>query len=930
MLEGSIEGCLSDEAVADLLEQRLEPSAVRVVAEHIDRCAACRRIVAEAARSVDPTGEGGGDDDDEGTPLPSGSVVGRYVVLECIGAGSMGVVYTAKDPDLGRKVALKLLRTDPRARPSSLDGRARLLREAQAMARLSHPNVITIYDVSTIDDEVFLAMELVEGGTLAEWLETPRSWRDVVGVFRRAGEGLAAAHAAGLIHRDFKPDNVLVGKDGRVRVTDFGLARAADDPALPVATTAAQPEQRVASMTRTGTLIGTPAYMAPEQLAGVVADARSDLFSFCVAFYEALYGRRPFAGGVMAELSAAIANGSIASPPARTKVPAWLRRLIVRGLHADPAQRPPNLRALLEAVDGGLSRSRLRVVLIVAAAIVACAAVAALGARRASRRAADAPGPTAPPSATAVTDVPLPASTSPEALQAYQSGLQRLRDGDVLTVASNDFARATELDPALAAAHLRYALLDFWGFPLDAREHLARAVEGRHSLSERDQRLLGAAQAWMQSQPANAAEYARLTAEALARYPLDAEFAFFAAEARDESGDRAGASALADRALTIDPRFGAAYYLKGNELAYAGDLEGALATIKECAARVANPAACLDVQNSIDALEGNCARLEQTSEQLLARDPSNDVAYWWLSNAAYARGRPRDIVSELLKQEIARVPASATSRARSELWDLWSMDVLSGDFQASLGRADELAEMVASEPDQFIHARVALWRSSAWSEVGRPAEAAGAAEEFLRRKEAWLAAARGDDLAISRDPTPLLLLVERRAKTLSPEAFEARRKEWADAWAERVEVKCRPFVWLHAYAAVSETPEDAARALGEQPKYGPIPRYAPWATGDAYVGTTFSLAGRAAEAIPFLRRAAGSCMSIKSPFELTRVNLVLGQAFASLGRRDEACAAYRVVLDHWGAARPRSVTADKARSLAQSIGCPTAIDAAPR
>ncbi|MCU1281702.1 MAG: Serine/threonine kinase, partial [bacterium] len=243
------------------------------------------------------------------------AALGRYVVLERLGSGGMGVVYSAYDPELDRKVAIKVLRPD-----SQID-QSRLRREAQAMARLQHPNVIAVYDVGMFHGRVFVAMELAEGTTLADWIdERPRSWREIVERLSQAGRGLAAAHAVGLVHRDFKLGNVLVGADGRTRVGDFGLARAlAAHDELAAPTDAALPTSLSPPLheplTRSGALLGTPSYMSPEQLQKRPADARSDQFSFCVALYRALYGTRPFTGDDFAEIADAVTNGRLAPPP---------------------------------------------------------------------------------------------------------------------------------------------------------------------------------------------------------------------------------------------------------------------------------------------------------------------------------------------------------------------------------------------------------------------------------------------------------------------------------------------------------------------------------------------------------------------------------------------------------------------------------------
>jgi tetratricopeptide (TPR) repeat protein/predicted Ser/Thr protein kinase len=320
----------------------------------------------EAASPRDPR-------DPRAEALDRGATPGRYVILARIGAGGMGVVYAAYDPELDRKVALKLLRTDRFTRGMAGEAdRLRLLREAQALARLTHPNVVAVHDAGTFGDRVFVAMELVEGKTLRQWLEeAPRSWREVLDHLLPAGRGLAAAHAAGLVHRDFKPENVLIGRDGRVRVVDFGLAKALADAEEPPADAGGPPESGASlatPLTEWGTVLGTPAYMAPEQLRGIAADARSDQFSFCVALYEALYGERPFAGEGPREIAEAVTRGTVREAPAGTRVPGWLREVVLRGLRADPRDRYAAMDDLLR--DLGRDPAAVRRRWLAAAAIV--------------------------------------------------------------------------------------------------------------------------------------------------------------------------------------------------------------------------------------------------------------------------------------------------------------------------------------------------------------------------------------------------------------------------------------------------------------------------------------------------------------------------------------------------------------------------------
>ena len=307
--------------------------------------------------------------------------IGRFTAVRQLGSGGMGVVYMAYDDQLDRKVAVKLLQGRPTADNASL-GHARLLREAQAMAHVSHPNVAAVYEVGTFEDQVFVAMEFVEGKTLSGWLaERARPWREVVEMFTQAGRGLAAAHAAGLVHRDFKPENVLVGDDGRARVLDFGLARASRDlatlpPLIPTTDVRASTSSLNLRLTQAGSLVGTPAYMAPEQYMRAALDARSDQFSFCVALWEGLYGARPFAGQTLPEMMAAVTRGEPRLPRQHRPVPAWVHHAALRGLHVDPERRWPDMAALLTALTRDPARRRWRIARRAAGVGVVAAALA--------------------------------------------------------------------------------------------------------------------------------------------------------------------------------------------------------------------------------------------------------------------------------------------------------------------------------------------------------------------------------------------------------------------------------------------------------------------------------------------------------------------------------------------------------------------------
>ena len=312
-----------------------------------------------------PTHEPG---DDE-PRFTAGDRVGRYVLLSSLGKGGMSVVYLAYDPELDRKVALKLMRMTMLGEK----GKLRLQREAQALAKLSHPNVVPVYDAGTVGDQAFVAMEFVEGKTLRQWLRDDHTWRQRLATMLDAGRGLSAAHAVGLVHRDFKPDNVLIGADERVRVADFGLARLVSllDGSAPTSTPSLDnpPSEAgvplvpsstasLAEVTRADQLIGTPAYMAPEQMRRAPTDERADQFAFCVALYEALYGVRPFevspeaiaSAASTADLSTIATTRVPRGQPRGTKVPKWIHRVLMRGMRDDPAARWPRMDDLLAAL----------------------------------------------------------------------------------------------------------------------------------------------------------------------------------------------------------------------------------------------------------------------------------------------------------------------------------------------------------------------------------------------------------------------------------------------------------------------------------------------------------------------------------------------------------------------------------------------------
>ncbi len=380
--------CPSDDTFTDFIEGRLSGDKLNAFYQHASICQACAATLAELSRSTAPAHSLSRRPSElEGPPASSDrgllqewvvrpEAVGRYRPSEVLGTGGMGIVYLARDTQLNRNVALKVTRVGV-----SHASARRLLLEAQAMAKLSHRNVVTVYDVGMWREHVFVAMEYLEGGTLARHLlEHPQPWQEILEKFLQAGAGLAAAHRALIVHRDFKPENVLLTAGGEVRVADFGLARLLSEAGLDTTGGLHAKSDTVnpvrVGLTRMGTLLGTPAYMAPEQIKGLAVDHRADIWSFCASLYEALYCELPFPGRTPREILKHVELGSIRHAPLGMKVPPWLRQVLLRGLKAKPSARYQAMDELLVALmtPRRSGSTRVRPAAIAAAAAICVAA----------------------------------------------------------------------------------------------------------------------------------------------------------------------------------------------------------------------------------------------------------------------------------------------------------------------------------------------------------------------------------------------------------------------------------------------------------------------------------------------------------------------------------------------------------------------------
>jgi eukaryotic-like serine/threonine-protein kinase len=949
--------------------------------------------------------------------MDPGNTLGRYTIEGVLGEGGMGVVYRARDARLGRKVALKVLAASD-LDPEAAERTKRFVREARLAAALDHPNAVSIYDVGETGDLSFIAMELVHGRSLRSYVGEREP-----GVATRLrwlvdiAAALAAAHRARLIHRDVKPENVMIRDDGRVKVLDFGLARRAAAPPPVDSLSDAIPESTYTetgqtTLTAVGTLLGTPQYMAPEQIRSDPLDARADQFSWGIVAYEVLTGQLPWGGAglhVMARIltddpkpihelnpdvpeeavavimralsraaddrfptmeDAGAALEPYAEAPARTDGRSMRpRSMTPQGVTAISSEKPPpsinrTQRSAAPDDDGAppalrprpaappdpsadppeparRPSPRVEVVgppeepfrprgLAFAAGTIALCLGGIIGWRAFQHRPAPPPPiatstsagvsaavpPDAAPAATAVTDLPEPRSASPDAVAAYRLGLSELRFGGT----RDALERASALDPSLAVAHLQCAV-EAAEYDLDegGRAHLRKAVELRAQLGERDQMLLDALDPVLLRQPADWAEGGRRLAVASARFPGDAQL-WYERGLFAQTAEGPGASApYAARAVELDPRYAQAMSLAAQDLAYLGRFAEARKVLARCIEVAPTHVTCATELSHVLEHEGACEEEETMARQLVTASPAQGVAEGLLAAALAARGRPDAAVREALKLKWAALPEAARRRAEPE--DTLALDLLAGDFVSAERTAKAIEAAAEPSRREVEHGRAARILAQIYTETGRVLDAARVAGDYLGRRDAWEPDARSDDYAMAADAVPDLLAAARKANRITPAELILKRAEWVRGWEKKAPLWYRRYVWAHGFAATVDTADDAREALVALPEYEPLPIYYPRALAEAQVGRALLLGGRTDEALPWLERAARTCRVLELPVQHTRAALWLGMAREARGDKEGACAAYRVVRDRWGKAKPRSVTAEKAADRQRALGC---------
>jgi serine/threonine-protein kinase len=856
---------------------------------------------------------------------PDPTKLAHFRISGRLGAGGMGVVYRAEDEKLKRAVALKVL---PRAFADDEERRRRFLREARSAAAIDHPNIATVYDVGEADSRVYIAMQLVEGESLRSRLARgAMPVAEAVRVARAIARGLSRAHARGIVHRDLKPDNVMLDEEGEPKILDFGLAKLREQREE-TARSLVEHAETASQMTEEGRLLGTPGYMAPEQVRGKEVDARTDVFALGVCIYEMLAGARPFVGEATVDVLMAVTRDP--PPPLRernARVPAVLAAVVDRCLAKAPGDRYASAGEVLVALDGidvtaPASRGRARTIAIAAGAAIAVAIAAVWIVPRATpagtSATASASAPISAPAASssftrgvAITDHPLPRTRNPDAATAYAAGLQHLRDAQEVE-ASDDFERASRLDPAMAAAHLRAVL---WGYRLEeeaARIHFATAQQHRADLDERDRMLLPVAEAMVADPPSEEETWRRARA-VVERYPRDAEAADFLGGLQGGIHDEEERAVL-QRALELDPESAHTFH----ELAqswHGVDPGKTLDLLGRCLEVSPSAGSCLRHRAEVYADAGECAKLESDARRLGVVEPRGQRTYEYLALAFAARNAPIEAVRDALDKRAALMPDERGKRRATVQSKLWTA-LLVGDLIAAEGAAREWDDLYASSLMEFEHQAPLGNLVAVLDERGDRRALFDVADSYDRRSAVWSPAFPALRMWLAYE--------RRRAKRIDEATFLRTRDALEREATQRAFAPLR--TWFLRAANV-ETPDEAAEALAVMPDGG-LHRQ-PAGLLAFIPGQMYVRGGNTAEALPWLRRAAGSCYALEfegsNVFAPTifwlRAHVQLGQALEQTGDTSGACEAYAVVTDRWRNARPRSLSLEKARERSKSLGC---------
>jgi serine/threonine protein kinase len=871
-----------------------------------------------------------------------GKTLGHFRIVARLGEGGMGVVYRAIDERLRRPVALKVL---PDEAMRDEGRRRRFMREARSAAAVVHSNVAAVHEVDESGGHVYIAMELVEGTSLRQELARTRlAIPETVRIAKGIARALAKAHEKGIVHRDLKPDNVMLNEDREVKVLDFGLAKLLDVDEAKGLWGLGEGFDETASHDTAGRLMGTPAYMSPEQATGKTIDAHSDVFSFGVILYEMLTGQRPFGGTSAMETLVAVARDE--APPAASIVPlpAAIELILLTCMQKKPELRYASGRELAAAIDafdaaqhsgsdlGSLptllaanlpsievitnasakqgrvaSSKATRTGVLVALAALAIAATASLAWHRGKDHAGDVG--TSTPSA-----APAPKS---DAATIFAQAEREEREGRH-DLACADHQRASDADPSFARAAVRAAVCNAED-PRTGRADFRRAWAARATLAPNELAYLDAYEPIFQRDPEDTTESLARMQVAAKKFPDDPRIHFAVSLAQYALGTFQDHLAEIELSLRLDPNQPHVLEILSDQADYSGDFARGQAAIDQCLQLIPGEVGCLEEEAWVDGEMGRCAAMETDARRMLAVDPTFEDGTQLLANALDAEGSAITSVRELLRRKRASQPAEA--RAAAERHDEIQIDLLTGDFATAekLARAwndDVKGSTVASE-----HGDVARLLVMIEEETGRPSDAAVDAASYLDGRDGWEPNARFEDWAMSKEPTPLMLATRLHAGAMTQAAYDHELARTVARWQARVVPHLRNFIWNYAYAVPAETADEARLALEKRAPYEPLPPYTPLTLVGADLGRTYFLAGRIDDAVATLERATKNCFPVDHPLENTRAQYFLGLAREAKSDAAGACAAYGVVRDRWGHAKPRSVTAQKAMARMAALGC---------
>ncbi|HTQ43254.1 MAG TPA: protein kinase, partial [Polyangiaceae bacterium] len=802
--------------------------------------------------------------------------IAHFRVLGRLGQGGMGVGYRAEDEKLRRQVALKVL---PEAMAKDEERRRRFLREARSAAAISHPNIATVYEVDEADGRVFIAMELVEGGTLrARVAKGALKVSDVVRIGRGIARGLARAHSRGVVHRDVKPDNVMLDEDGEPKILDFGLAKLREE-AQPSGKSLLESAETESKITAEGRLLGTPGYMAPEQVRGKPVDARTDVFALGIVLYEMLCGEVPFRGESNMDVLMAIVRD--AHRPLRERnpdVPEALAAVVDRCLAKSPDGRYATAREVAEALEaiaisadarvpsapaalpstrslgasvvseGGARPPRLVLVGVGLAALVVIAGALVWNARSSAPSAVPSSSATAgslaPDGALAgiaITDTPPPKASNPEAAREYAQAMQALRDVSFGT-ARTHWARAIELDPGFAAAHLMLGCY-FNNFDDGLRE-MSVAASLRSQLDERDAAILEVCQSTYEKQDfLTEAGWKRWKALS-ERFPRDALLAASAAVPAFYASDETTATAWAEHTRTLDPRSAIADWVVANYDNDMGRFDAAAAAADRCLARSPGALSCLEIRASVSQRLGQCGKLEEAARTMIARDPRAATAYWWLATALVARGAPVESVDEAMRRARELDP-DAKGRPVQDFFGRLAVAQLTGDFATAIASFPGVDPQLQRETSTDVVGAAMYMETYVLMEAGQPDRALALAEAYAKRQPVLT---QGDPLGGRQ----YALIVRRWTGHITDADFRLARDTLAKEAYPKIPPKFANNVWFDVYAEPAISPADARDALDALAEYTPLPPYEGNVPYERIMGKVLLLAGRVDEATAHL------------------------------------------------------------------------------